>query len=237
MRELARRNHRMVDSIPVVFTSALGHRKAGDAELPIAWLGRTAHAITQTPQVWIDHHVIEDGERLAVSWDVADALFPPGMIEAMFAAHGAFLHALAEGDEAWSAPLGRHLPADQLERRQKANATAAPRPGGFLQDGFLAWAARDPQRPAIVTSTGSMTYGELAGRAFAIAHALRAAGVARNSLAGISMEKGPMQVAAALGVVIAGAAYLPIDPALPEARRQHLARHGRVRRGAHRRAV
>src|SRR3546814_3890629 len=73
----------MIDAIPVVFTSALGHRDEDERELPISWLGRTTHAITQTPQVWIDHHAIEDGDRLVLSWDVLEDHFPAGMVEAM----------------------------------------------------------------------------------------------------------------------------------------------------------
>src|SRR3546814_5302839 len=63
IRELARERHSMIDAIPVVFTSALGHRDEDERELPISWLGRTTHAITQTPQVWIDHHAIRSEEH------------------------------------------------------------------------------------------------------------------------------------------------------------------------------
>ncbi|CAN5134745.1 hypothetical protein BH11PSE11_BH11PSE11_05000 [soil metagenome] len=228
MRELARINQRLVDSIPVVFTSALGHRNAAESGLPLAWLGRTVHAITQTPQVWIDHHVIEDGDSLIASWDVIDKLFPEGMIEDMFAAHGRLLEALASSDAAWTVTLGNHLPAEQLARRQAANATAAPSPAGFLQDGFFGWAAREPQRPAVITADSEVSYGQLAGFAVAVAHAVRKSGAGRNQLVGISMNKGWQQVATALGIVAAGAAYLPIDPALPAARCRHLAQHGKL---------
>ena len=226
MRELAKRNQRLTDSIPVVFTSALGHRTSADGALPLAWLGRSVHAITQTPQVWIDHHVIEDGERLHVTWDVADALFPPGLVEDMFAAHGAFLHALASGEDAWNAPLGRHVPATQMEKRRRANATDAPLPPGFLHDGFMDWARREPQRVAVVTREGGISYGQLASHAVAIARTLREAGVQRNTLVGVSLPKGWQQIAAVLGIVLSGAAYLPIETTLPPARRHALARHG-----------
>ncbi|MEQ9334262.1 amino acid adenylation domain-containing protein, partial [Thalassobaculum sp.] len=228
IRELTRRRHGAVASIPVVFTSALGHQGEDEAELPIAWLGRTVHAITQTPQVWIDHHAIEDGDDLVLSWDVLEGQFQPGMVEAMFAAYGRLLQALAEGEEAWSWTLGRHLPDDQMERRSQANATAAPAPGGFLQDGFLAWAARQPDRPAVVTSIVAKTYGELAGHARAVAREVRSRGIGRDRLVAVAMEKGWEQAAAVLGVVMAGAAYLPVDPALPAARRGFLVENGGV---------
>jgi len=228
IRELARRRHGAVGSIPVVFTSALGHRGEDEAELPIAWLGRTVHAITQTPQVWIDHHAIEDGDRLVLSWDVLEGRFPPGMVEAMFAAYGRLLRALADGEDAWSWTLGHNLPAEQMERRTRANATGAPRPGGFLQEGFLDWAAREPGRPAVVTPAATKTYGELAGHARAVARLVRDRGIGRDRLVAVAMEKGWEQAAAVLGVVMAGAAYLPVDPALPDTRRAFLADSGGV---------
>lgn len=223
MRELARSEQRLAEAVPVVFTSALGHRDAAESALPLAWLGRTEYAITQTPQVWIDHHVIEDGASLIASWDVLDGRFPPGMIEAMFAAHGRLLEALADSDDAWTCRLGAHVPAAQLERRRALNATAAPLPEGLLHGGFFEWAARAPQRPAVIGADCTLSYGELAAHAMAVAQAVRAAGVGRNELVGVCMEKGWQQVAAVLGIVGAGAAYLPIDPGLPLARRHHLA--------------
>ena len=63
----------------VVFTSTLGHPGLDpDAPSPLAWLGTTVFAITQTPQVAMDHHVLEEDGALVASWDVAEALFPAG---------------------------------------------------------------------------------------------------------------------------------------------------------------
>lgn len=112
-RELARRQGTVARPVPVVFTSALGHAAAGERRLPLAWLGETVHAITQTPQVWIDHHVIEDGDRLHCSWDVLEDVLPGDLVEAMVDAHARLLHALARDDAAWLAPLGTHLPQAQ----------------------------------------------------------------------------------------------------------------------------
>ncbi len=74
-----------------------------------------------------------------------------------------------------------------------------------------------------------MSYGELARRAARLAETLTAQGVEPNTLVGISIAKGWQQIVAVLGTLIAGAAYLPIDPALPEARRHFLIDHGQVR--------
>jgi pyochelin synthetase len=73
-----------------------------------------------------------------------------------------------------------------------------------------------------------MSYGELAARARAVARLLRAREIGRDRLVAVAMEKSWEQAAAVLGVVMAGAAYLPIDPALPDARREYLATNGGI---------
>src|SRR3546814_2353493 len=67
IRELARERHSMIDAIPVVFTSALGHRDEDERELPISWLGRTTHAITQTRS---EEHTSELHSLMRISYAV-----------------------------------------------------------------------------------------------------------------------------------------------------------------------
>ncbi|MFI9722925.1 amino acid adenylation domain-containing protein [Streptomyces sp. NPDC052396] len=84
--------------MPVVFTSALRPAEPTNTAAP-AWRVRPVHAISQTPQVLLDHQVSENDGHLVCTWDyVADA-FPPGLIEAMFGAFEALLASLAADDE------------------------------------------------------------------------------------------------------------------------------------------
>jgi amino acid adenylation domain-containing protein len=64
-----------------------------------------------------------------------------------------------------------------------------------------------------------LTYGELAARANALGRRIRDLGAKPNELVAVVMEKGWEQVVGVLAVLAAGAAYLPIDPDLPRARR------------------
>ena len=64
----------------------------------------------------------------------------------------------------------------------------------------------------------SLTYGELGERADRLAHALIAAGVTRQTLVGISMSRSVDMVVAVLGILKAGGAFVPLDPAYPKAR-------------------
>jgi epothilone synthetase B len=74
-----------------------------------------------------------------------------------------------------------------------------------------------------------MSYRDLDLHARCVAQWLRERGVRPQELVAISMEKGWEQIVAVLGTLMAGAAYMPLDAALPELRREHLLRSGEVR--------
>jgi len=91
-----------------------------------------------------------------------------------------------------------------------------------LEAGFEQQAVRHPDRLAVIAGERRMSYGELRRRALGIAGALRARDVRPGQLVAVSIGKGWEQVAAVLGTLYAGAAYVPIDPELPEERRNLL---------------
>jgi len=95
-------------------------------------------------------------------------------------------------------------------------------PPGLLHQPFLVRAANEPSRPAVITERGVMTYGELERRSAALARWLQAQGARPGVVIAVMMEKGWEQIAAVLGILRSGAAYLPIDPTLPEQRWKYL---------------
>ncbi|MGW0284424.1 amino acid adenylation domain-containing protein [Streptomyces sp. NPDC003236] len=215
--ELARRRGVADAVMPVVFTSELGAADAGGT--PPAGLGaRVAYTITQTPQVWLDHQIAEDGGRLRLTWDAVEALFPAGVLDDMFAAYTALLTSLAQEPAAWTDEHREVLPPAQTARYTALNDTAGPLPGGLLHEPFLDRARREPDRVAVVSGTGTVTYGELDRASLAVARSLHRAGVRSGDLVGVLADRGWEQVASAIGVLRAGAAYLPLDGGLPAAR-------------------
>ncbi|MBB1062187.1 non-ribosomal peptide synthetase, partial [Marilutibacter spongiae] len=83
---------------------------------------------------------------------------------------------------------------------------------------FEAHAARSPGTPALWTREGVLAYGELDRRANQVAHALRQAGVRTGDVVGLCMQRSSWLSVSLLGILKAGAAYLPLDPAYPEER-------------------
>lgn len=75
--------------------------------------------------------------------------------------------------------------------------------------------SRAPGRCALRSGAIRWSYGELNARANRIAHTLRARGLRRGMLVGLHLERGPDLVAALLGVLKTGAAYVPLDPSYP----------------------
>ncbi len=80
------------------------------------------------------------------------------------------------------------------------------------------WARRTPGAPAV----GAMTFAELDEAANRVAHRLLALGVRPGSVVGVCLRRSPAGVAALLGVLRAGAAYLPLDPDYPAERLAHM---------------
>lgn len=88
---------------------------------------------------------------------------------------------------------------------------------------FLAeTAARLPDKTAIVSSSRSITFGELYTEAMATAECLRGLGIATGDRVGICMEKTIDQVLAILGVLFANGVVVPILPRLKEANIAHI---------------
>jgi amino acid adenylation domain-containing protein len=98
------------------------------------------------------------------------------------------------------------------------NHTAAPVPATTVPELIIAQAARTPDAVAMACGDAVLSYGELAVRAARLAGYLAAQGAGPEQVAGLCLDRGADMVTAVLGVWLAGAAYLPLDPEWPPAR-------------------
>ncbi|MDJ1184233.1 non-ribosomal peptide synthetase [Roseofilum casamattae] len=226
LRELARRSQRRSAALmPIVFTSMLGLGQADREKNDLLQgLGQFVYMISQTPQVYLDSQISEDAGSLVICWDSVEGLFPPGLLDEMFAAYGDFLQRLADEEEVWMATERSLLPSEQREYLAAFNNTNTELPGSdeLLHTLFFQQAIAQPEQVAVIAGDRMLTYGELRALVLTLARQLREKGAKPNELLAVVMERGWEQVVATLAILTAGAAYVPIDPELPEERRSHI---------------
>jgi amino acid adenylation domain-containing protein/non-ribosomal peptide synthase protein (TIGR01720 family) len=110
----------------------------------------------------------------------------------------------------------------EAEKRQQLiiwNQTQADYPADqCFHQLFEAQAARTPDRVALVFEEQRLTYLELNQRANRLAHYLQKQGAGPETLVALCMERSLDMVIGLLGILKAGAAYVPLDPAYPPLR-------------------
>ncbi|OBB93712.1 non-ribosomal peptide synthetase [Mycobacterium sp. 852002-30065_SCH5024008] len=212
---------------PVVFTSALGLGALFSPEVTDQF-GTPAWIISQGPQVLLDAQVTEFDGGVLVNWDVRESIFAPGVVDAMFAYHIDELLRLASSEDSWDAPGPSPLPDAQRAVRDAVNCRTAEPSGEALHDGFFRQAEWRPDAPALFASSGDLSYGQLRDQALAVAAALRAAGVGAGDTVAVMGPKTAEQVAALLGILSVGAAYLPVGADQPRDRAERILGTGAV---------
>jgi amino acid adenylation domain-containing protein len=213
----------------VVFTSTLGLESLGQNTSVLNQFGEIVYGISQTPQVSLDHQVTEQNGTLVFNWDAVEELFPDGLLDDMFAAYCNLLEQLATKNSAWVENSRELLPEAQLRERMEVNNTAVPVSQETLHSLFINQVKARSQSIAIISPECTLTYQELYQKANQLAHRLRQLGATTNTLVAVVMDKGWEQIVAVLGILISGAAYLPIDPGLPQERQWYLLSQGEVK--------
>ena len=113
----------------------------------------------------------------------------------------------------------------EREELVKRGTSAAPAERAPLAlDLFAGQARRHPGATAVVYGAERLTYRDLDQRSARLARALRAAGIGPGALVGVCLDRSAALVTAVLGVLRAGAAYVPLDPAYPAARLDFMVR-------------
>jgi len=158
----------------------------------------------------------KQGGELVMGVEYSTELFDTSRIERL-TRHYARLLASALAD-----PDRRLSELELLEDADRAMVLAQPEPTdpapSTVVDGFTAWAARVPERTAVVAPDGTLTYGELDRASAALAHRLRARGVGPEVWVGLSAVRSTEYAVGLLGILRAGGAVVPVEPEQPEVR-------------------
>lgn len=210
-------------SIPVVFTSLLDESfEQEDNGFIFSNTEETsAHDITQTPQVWLDHQIFEYKGELNIVWDVVEELFDQHMISEMLEAYADFVIRFADesswkdGQPAMSGEVtdstGKSLPCN-TETKDKS----------LLFEAFIRQAQACPKQIAIISEEMEISYDRLDQVSDRLAlRLMESCGTEEKNVA-IVMKKGWEEIAAILGILKAGKAYVPIQADLPGERIKRL---------------
>ncbi|MGX7825160.1 non-ribosomal peptide synthetase/MFS transporter [Actinokineospora sp. 24-640] len=159
-------------------------------------------------------HVVEVESGLWGKLVYNTDLFDRATVELIADRWTALLDALAAAPDTRMSHVDIRAEADRA-LPEAANATARPFPDTTLHALVEAQVHRTPDAPAVTLDGKTLTYSELNANANRVAHRLRERGIGPESLVAVCANRSPELVAALLGVLKAGAAYVPLDPEYP----------------------
>ena len=194
----------------------------GEAGTSIQFGGLTFRSLSLTEKhVPFDLSLtIAEGEAdLTASLQYNHDLFDDETAEQVLEQFQTLLNAVVAEPEQQIDSVNLLTPAERNKLLVEWNSTAV----GFNRDRlihelFEAQAERTPGAVAVVTEDETLTYDELESRTNRLAQYLRHRGVAPGNVVGINLERSANLLVAILGILKAGAAYLPLDPSHPEER-------------------
>ncbi|MEM8932313.1 MAG: amino acid adenylation domain-containing protein, partial [Acidobacteriota bacterium] len=161
----------------------------------------------------------DDDEQLEVHVEYADELFEPTTIERWLDGFEQILSLAVEDPSRRLAELSATTDADRAFFRQ-VNDVAAAIPSTSLFQQCRAQADARPEAVAVAHGATSIRWHELIERAERLGRDLIAGGIRPGDLVGLCVERGPEMIVGMLGIVAAGAAYVPLDADYPEERLQ-----------------
>ncbi|MER7234256.1 amino acid adenylation domain-containing protein [Streptomyces olivaceus] len=208
----------------VVYTSILDL-----TDRPLPTDVRQAEWRSCTPGVSLDCiTTVGDDGTLHYCWDAVASEFAEDELTTLFAAYGAAVTRLVDGGDAWdeeTAPDAAGAAPEPLSEAElhtilhEWNDTAHDFDGErLIHTAFEEQARLSPDTVALHGRGGTMTYRELNRHANRLARELTGQGVGPETVVAVSVPRGPLMVAAVLGVLKAGGAYLPVEPQLPDER-------------------
>lgn len=203
-------------SIPVVFTSTLINDK-GDAE---AEFGEEIFSVSQTSQVYLDCQVMEKNGRLQITWDYMPELLDDVMMSEMFEGFETAIRSIADGNETPDVCYGNVSRMNRLAKLY--NNTCAEIPTATLHGMFAKQARKTPDAVAVSDVESGYTYRELDVLSDKIAAFLQLRGVKPGNNVGVLAQRRIGTIAEILGILKAGAAYVPIDPENPASRQKEI---------------
>ena len=214
-------NPERTPAYPPLFQVAFAFRNSGRAtngssdtyirEIPASGTGTAMYDLTL--------HMSE-GDGLLSGWlEYSCDLFDEEMVERMVQHYLNLLTAACEDADTSIKTLPMLSAFERKKIVENWNETLAYVEAGVcIHDLIIRQARRMPDAIAVVDSRTNLTYSELDTYSNQIAHILRERGCGPETLVAVCMQRSTTMIPALLGVLKAGAAYVPIDPVYPDTR-------------------
>ena len=183
---------------------------------------------TNTTQFDLSLDLEEVGERLQASVQYSTDLFDRATITRMLGHLQTLLEGIAANPEQRLSSLPLLTAAEKQQLLEWNNTNTGYLPNQCPQDLFEKQVEQTPDAPAAVFDNQQLTYRQLNAKANQIAHYLQKLGARKEVLVGVCADRSLEAIAAFLGVLKAGAAYLPLDPAYPPKRLAYMLEDARA---------
>lgn len=175
-------------------------------------------------------NVWDRGGTLRLQVDYSTDLFDDAAVTRLLGHFERLLACAADKPDVAIATLPMLSDADRRETLEAWNDTATEYPShATLDELFARQVAASPTSVAIVEGDHVMTYEELDRRATTIARRLLSRDIGPESFVGLCVARSTDMVVGLLGIVKAGAAYVPLDPDYPADRLAFMARDASLR--------
>ncbi|MFB8791840.1 MAG: amino acid adenylation domain-containing protein [Potamolinea sp.] len=220
----------------VVF--ALQNAPMEELQLPGLTLS-TLHFETNTTRFDLEFHLWERNQGNGLWCDNSDGisgliiystdLFDEATIKRMLEHFQTLLEGIVANPEQHITDLPMLSEAERYQLLVEWNATQVD----YAKDKcvhqlFEAWVEKTPHAVAIVFENEQLTYQELNTRSNKLAHYLQKLGVGSEALVGICVERSIEMIVGLLGILKAGAAYVPLDPNYPTERLEFMLEDAQV---------
>ncbi|MDQ1349717.1 MAG: hypothetical protein QG657_17, partial [Acidobacteriota bacterium] len=171
----------------------------------------------------------EDDDQLTFSLEYSTKLFKEETIRDFIGYFKNIIHSIT-GDPGMK--LADIEIIDQDEKERILAISTGPTEPIDLDETIHGWFEKivreNEHKTALVFKERRITYGDLNRRANRLAYSLRRKGVGLGTVAALMVQRSIEIVTGMLGILKAGAAYLPIDPRLPGQRKQHMIEDGGI---------
>ncbi|MEK7990857.1 MAG: amino acid adenylation domain-containing protein [Thiotrichaceae bacterium] len=203
--------HRLPECAPFVLKEKGANMDLGDLHLESKALEQ------KIAQFDISLLMVEIDGGLVGSWEYNTDLFKPETAQRMVTHFETLLAAIIDNSKLKISELNL-LPESEQQQITAWNQTSASYPELTLIQIFEQQVTKTPEAIAVVFGEQSLTYSQLNEKANQLAIYLRKLGVQQNSLVGLCVERSLDLAIAVLGILKAGAAYVPLDIAYPAER-------------------